>query len=279
MDHSIQISNIYINLAYILILAAPLMLTYTFLLARKNKIAAYIIAGATVLFQGFHTLEHIIQTNFWFSNKWSAPYMTPIAKSVASGLETVHRRTFELTTAPTLGMELLHFYGNLIFFVGILAIYLSKTFYHRRSLVKYPLVFEGIHLVEHTTLLFSVLMGASPWGASTLFSQLSGTQLSIHRIWWHFVMNVVAFILTVLALTMKKFPKFIPSITTITLTNLLPIIFSYSYGVANSGYYSITDIFSQQTLIAVFFNPLSITGYYFIYKVFSSKKESIKNRP
>jgi hypothetical protein len=78
---------------------------------------------------------------------------------------------------------------------------------------------------------------------------------------------------------MKKFPKFIPSITTITLTNLLPIIFSYFYGVANSGYYSITDIFSQQTLIAVFLNPLSITGYYFLYKVISSKKESIKNRP
>lgn len=271
MVHSNQISNLYIYLAYILVLLPIIMLTFIFLIEKKYKKSSYLIAGFTVLFQGFHTIEHLIQTIYWFNNKWSLPYMTPIAKSIAAGLETIHRRAIDITTAPTLGMELLHFYGNLIFFIGILGIYLSNTFIHRKNMIKYPLLFEGLHLLEHTTLLGSVLLGASPWGASTLFSQLTGSQLSTHRIWWHFIMNIVAFTLTVLALTIKKFPNYTVTFTTIILTNFIPIIFAYFYGKANAGYFSLENFYQKEVILPILINPLTITGYYVIYKILIKK--------
>jgi hypothetical protein len=266
MNHSSTLSSTYILISYLLIFLAPAMLLFHKLFAKKHKIAAYLLAAAVVGFQAFHTLEHLIQTAFWSQNMWSAPYMTPFAKSIGSGLETIHRKYFDITASPTLGMELLHFYGNLVFLIGILALYISPHFIARRNLIKYPLVFEGVHLLEHTTLLISVIMGAAPWGASTLFSSLTGSQLSIHRIWWHLIMNFTAFLLTVLALTLKKLPALSTVLFTVITTNLTPIIVAYIYGAANSGYYSIDSLVSSKVILSLFINPIFFTGVYLIYK-------------
>jgi len=274
MNHSNTLSSVYILISYLLIFLAPAMLLFHVLFAKKHKMAAYILAGAVVGFQAFHTLEHIIQTVFWSRNMWSAPYMTPFAKSIASGLETIHRKYFDITSAPTLGMELLHFYGNLVFLIGILALYISPHFIARRKLIMYPLIFEGVHLLEHTTLLISVILGASPWGASTLFASLTGSQLSIHRIWWHLIMNFTAFLLTVLALTIKRLPALTTVITTVITTNLIPIIVAFNYGAANSGYYSIDSLASSKVILSLIINPIFFTGVYLIYKNIISNKIS-----
>ena len=279
MNHSSTLSSTYILISYLLIFLAPAMLLFHQLFAKKHKLGAYILAAAVVGFQAFHTLEHLIQTVFWSNNKWSAPYMTPFAKSIASGLETIHRKYLDITASPTLGMELLHFYGNLVFLIGILALYISPHFIARRNLIKYPLVFEGVHLLEHTTLLFSVMMGAAPWGASTLFSSLTGSQLSIHRIWWHLIMNFTAFLLTVLALTLKKLPALSTVIFTVVTTNIIPIIVAYIYGVANSGYYSIDSLANSKVILSLFINPIFFTGVYLIYKnKFSNINNSALNK-
>lgn len=266
MNHSTTLSSTYITISYILIFTAPAMLLFHKLFAKKHKIAAYILASAVVGFQAFHTLEHLIQTVFWSKNMWSAPYMTPFAKSIGSGLETIHRKYFDITTSPTLGMELLHFYGNLVFLIGILALYISPHFIARRDLIKYPLVFEGVHLLEHTTLLISVILGAAPWGASTLFSSLTGSQLSIHRIWWHLIANFTAFLLTILALTIKKLPALSTIIINVLTTNIIPIIVAYIYGAANSGYYSIDSLASSKVALSLLINPIFFTGVYLLYK-------------
>ena len=265
MNHSTTLSSTYITIGYILIFTAPAMLLFYKLFSKKYKIAAILLAALVVLFQAFHTLEHFIQTVYWSKNMWSAPYMTPFAKSIASGLETIHRKHFDITPSPTLGMELLHFYGNLIFLIGILAIYLSPYFLARRNLIKYPLIFEGVHLLEHTTLLISVILGAAPWGASTLFSSLTGSQLSIHRIWWHLIMNFTAFLLTILALTLKKLPALSTIMITVFTTNIIPIIVAYNYGAANSGYYSIDSLVSSKVILSLIINPIFFTGFYLIY--------------
>jgi hypothetical protein len=149
---------------------------------------------------------------------------------------------------------------------GILALYLSPHFLARRNLIKYPLVFEGVHLLEHTTLLISVILGAAPWGASTLFSSLTGSQLSIHRIWWHLIMNFTAFLLTILALTLKKLPALSTILITVLTTNIIPIIVAYNYGAANSGYYSIDSLVSSKVFLSLIINPIFFTGLYLIYK-------------
>lgn len=266
MNHSSDLSTNYILISYLLIFTPPTILLINKLFAKKNKKAAYLLAATTIGFQAFHTLEHIIQTVFWSKNMWSAPYMTPFAKSIASGLETIHRKYIDITPSPTLGMELLHFYGNLVFLTGILALYISPHFIARRNLIKYPLIFEGIHLLEHTTLLFSVILGAAPWGASTLFSSLTGSQLSIHRIWWHLIMNFIPFMLTILALTLNKLPALRTILFTVITTNITPITVAYFYGAANSGYYSIDTLVNSKIILSQLINPVFLTGIYLIYK-------------
>jgi len=118
--------------------------------------------------------------------------MSPLAKQAAAGLESIAANTFGFRDFPTLGMELLHLVGNTLFLLGVLALLIGTPFSNRRGAATIAFVFEGTHLLEHIILTSSVLNGSPAWGSSTLFANISGAQLSTHRIWWHFVMNIAA---------------------------------------------------------------------------------------
>ena len=99
------------------------------------------------------------------------------------------------------GAELLHLVGNGIYLTGVVAMFIIA----RRSKLKDPVFsgnvfFQGFHFVEHCTLTLTLLVNGKAWGFSTLFGQLSGSELSTYRVWWHFSINAIATILGVLAL-------------------------------------------------------------------------------
>ena len=89
-------------------------------------------------------------------------------------------------------------------------------------------------------------------------------------------MNFTAFLLTVLALTLKKLPALSTVIFTVVTTNIIPIIVAYIYGVANSGYYSIDSLANSKVILSLFINPIFFTGVYLIYK---NKFSNINNSP
>src|ERR1700759_1420228 len=56
-----------------------------------------------------HLQEHVAQAGYWVFHPESQPWMTPWGTALANGFGLVD------PSKPTLGMEILHFVGNLIF--------------------------------------------------------------------------------------------------------------------------------------------------------------------
>ncbi|MDN3027112.1 DUF6008 family protein [Streptomyces sp. S.PB5] len=150
--------------------------------------AAVIILG--ILGQLGHIQEHVAQTGYWVANPEAQPWMTPWGTGLANGFGQID------TSKPSLGMEILHFTGNLIFLAGIVGVMLIT----RRALgtrarryARMGVWMQGIHGIEHAVLTLSVALGASrAIGLSTWFGLLEpGPGLWTYRIWWHMLANLV----------------------------------------------------------------------------------------
>lgn len=138
-----------------------------------------------------HMLEHVAQAGYWIMNPYEPAWMTPWGTGLANGFGVVD------PTKPSLGMEILHFVGNMLFLAGIVGVMLlTQRLTYRSTARKCATMgvwMQGIHGVEHLVLMLSVWLGApTAIGLSTWFGLIDpGVALSTHRIWWHFLANVL----------------------------------------------------------------------------------------
>jgi hypothetical protein len=143
-----------------------------------------------ILGQLGHFQEHVAQAGYWVGNPNAPPWMTPWGTGIADGFGQVD------PSKPSLGMEILHFTGNLLFLAGIVGVMLIT---HRalkskaRKWARMGVWMQGIHGLEHLVLMLTVWLGApQAIGMSTWFGLLEpGPGLWTYRIWWHFIANVI----------------------------------------------------------------------------------------
>jgi Family of unknown function (DUF6008) len=152
-----------------------------------------------VLGQIGHLQEHVAQAGYWVLHPEAAAWMTPWGMGLSMGFQTVDM------SRPTLGMEILHFIGNLIFLAGMAAIMVITTRARAtkaRRWAKMGVWMQGIHGLEHLSLMLSVWLGAKhAIGLSTWFGLLDpGPGATTYRIWWHFIANVIGSVIFAIAL-------------------------------------------------------------------------------
>lgn len=152
--------------------------------------AAAVEIALGVLGQLGHVQEHVAQAGYWVGHPNDPGWMTPWGTALANGFGQVDRGK------PSLGMEILHFTGNLLFLAGLVGVMLITHHAVRsraRRWARMGVWMQGIHGVEHLVLMASVWLGAPrAIGLSTWFGLLEpGPGLWTYRVWWHFVANVV----------------------------------------------------------------------------------------
>lgn len=153
-----------------------------------------------VLGQIGHMLEHVAQAGYWIMRPYDPAWMTPWGTGMANGFGIVD------PSKPSLGMEILHFTGNMLFLAGIVGVLqLTRRVTYRstaRTWARMGVWMQGIHGVEHLVLMLSVGLGApTAIGLSTWFGLIEpGVALSTYRVWWHFLANVLGSAIFALAL-------------------------------------------------------------------------------
>ncbi|MFM7089134.1 MAG: DUF6008 family protein [Candidatus Paceibacterota bacterium] len=175
-----------------------------------------ILAFALTIIQGVHSYEHLLQAVKWLDQPYQPGYMSYPAQLIATGYGSLADKLGY--TGTGLGMELLHLVGNILFLIGAISIYITR----KNQISLALLYFESIHVIEHITLTLTTATGRPAWGASTLFAKLSGAELTSFRVSWHLVMNLLGFVLAVLALSKPKInlKKTTLTISTLILTSL-----------------------------------------------------------
>ncbi|WP_123812993.1 DUF6008 family protein [Myceligenerans xiligouense] len=165
--------------------------------SHRRRVETWMLRTATgivllgVIGQIGHMLEHVAQAGYWIMNPYAPAWMTPWGTGLANGFGVVD------PTKPSLGMEILHFVGNMLFLAGIVGVMqLTRRVTYRSTARKCATMgvwMQGIHGVEHLVLMLSVWLGApTAIGLSTWFGLIDpGVALSTHRIWWHFLANVL----------------------------------------------------------------------------------------
>ena len=160
--------------------------------SRRQSALSKVVVGA-VGFQVFHFLEHGLQLGYWFFNTKQKPWLTPWAQTGVDGLAFWCQIWPGSGRAGQRGAELLHLVGNTIFFVGVLALFvLARETRTRNRSIQGVVLFQGLHFLEHILLTATVFVTGTAWGASTMFGRWSGSELSSHRVWWHFTVNAIA---------------------------------------------------------------------------------------
>ncbi|HEX5403031.1 MAG TPA: DUF6008 family protein [Pseudonocardiaceae bacterium] len=159
--------------------------------------SAVIVLG--VLGQIGHLQEHVAQAGYGVLHPEAPAWMTPWGTALAAGFEVVD------PSRPTLGMEILHFVGNLIFLSGLVALMVITSRARAtkaRWWAKMGVWMQGIHGLEHLSLMLSVWLGAKQAiGLSTWFGLLEpGPGATTYRVWWHFIANVIGSIIFAIAL-------------------------------------------------------------------------------
>jgi len=160
--------------------------------SRRQSALSKVVVGA-VGFQVFHFLEHGLQLGYWFFNTKQKPWLTPWAQTGVDGLAFWCQIWPGSGRAGQRGAELLHLVGNTIFLVGVLALFmLARETRTRNRSIQGAVLFQGLHFLEHILLTATVFVTGTSWGASTMFGRWSGSELSSHRVWWHFTVNAIA---------------------------------------------------------------------------------------
>ncbi len=162
--------------------------------------ATVVVIVVGVVGQIGHLTEHVAQVGYWLGHPNAPAWMTPWGTGLALGFGHL-----AATTKPTLGMEILHFIGNLIFLAGMAAVMVITSRNRRtrtRKWAKMGVWMQGIHGLEHLSLMLSVWLGAKQAiGLSTWFGLLApGPGLTTYRVWWHFIANVIGSIIFAITL-------------------------------------------------------------------------------
>jgi hypothetical protein len=160
---------------------------------------SYGVIGLGVLGQLGHVQEHFAQVGYWAIHPQAQPWMTPWGTALADGLGVVD------PMKPQLGMEILHFVGNLIFLAGIVGVaQVTRHAYgtKARRWGRMGVWMQGLHGVEHLVLMASVWLGAPrAIGLSTWVGLMPpGPGLWTYRVWWHLIANVVGTVIFAIAL-------------------------------------------------------------------------------
>lgn len=152
---------------------------------RTRELLKYLAIGA-LAFQMVHLIEHVAQLGYWIAHPLEAPWLTPWAIEGRDALAADGNLA--------LGNELLHLVGNLVFLGGLLAL----VFYCRRreleasSPLRLAMVIQGIHVAEHLVLTVTTAVWGKAAGLSTFFGLVSGPVMTSYRVWFHFLINIVA---------------------------------------------------------------------------------------
>ena len=151
------------------------------------SVLRYVAVGALV-FQGAHLIEHVAQLAYWSAHPTQSPWLTPWA---AEG-----RDLLAVGGEIAVGNELLHMLGNLIFFAGLMAL-VGLCRRAGRTVDEIPhlrtaVLIQGLHVVEHVALTTTSVINGRAIGASTFFGLLDGPLMTSTRIWFHFLLNLVA---------------------------------------------------------------------------------------
>jgi hypothetical protein len=168
----------------------------TLMVADRHGRGRQVYRGATVVVligivgQLGHLQEHVAQVGYWVQHPNSKPWMTPWGDGLARGFGAVD------TSHPALGMEILHFVGNMVFLagmVGVLVVTCRAPQVKARKWGRMGVWMQGLHGLEHLSLMLSVWLGAPrAIGVSTFFGVMApGPGLWTYRIWWHFLANVL----------------------------------------------------------------------------------------
>jgi len=179
---------------------AVLAFGFTLKGSRRQAALSKVVIGA-VGFQVFHFLEHGLQLGYWIINPKEKPWLTPWAQTGVDGLAFWCQIWPGEGRAGQRGAELLHLVGNSVFLAGVIALFMlarERNVLHRS--VPSAVLFQGLHFVEHVILTVTVFATGTGWGASTMFGRWSGSELSSHRVWWHFTVNGIATAVAVIAL-------------------------------------------------------------------------------
>lgn len=155
---------------------------------RVDRVTVFLmyLAVSALVFQAVHLVEHVAQLGYWMARPLEAPWLTPWAVEGRDALAVAGNLV--------LGNEILHLVGNLIFLGGLVALFL----YCRRRALGMPsalhvaFVIQGIHVAEHVALTTTTALWGKAIGISTFLGLVNGPVMTSYRVWFHFLINLVA---------------------------------------------------------------------------------------
>ncbi len=153
---------------------------------RKRRSVVGVIAAAGLGFQLVHALDHVAQAVAWIVAPDNPPFLTPWA--------VVGQDVLAVGGDATLGNELLHLSGTLVFLAGLLALgWLTKPARSWSRSLWFALIFQSVHVVEHVALTVTAAWMGTAIGLTSLFGTLgAGPDLWALRVIAHFMLNGVA---------------------------------------------------------------------------------------
>ncbi len=151
------------------------------------------IAAGGLVFQVIHVLEHLLQFGFWAARPEERPWLSSWAGGTADAL-AYFCGLVDALDQPSVGVEMLHLTGNLVFLGALAAWQMHSRLSRRpsiRSLDRAELV-QRIHVLEHVVLVTTLLTLGRPDGLSTAFGLVEGQTLVALRVCFHFGINALA---------------------------------------------------------------------------------------
>ena len=158
-------------------------------MARSRRLVFAAAAGG-LTFQVVHVVEHAAQLGYWFADRGGSPWLTPWAAGAADGIGWWCALAAPSISSRSLGVEMLHLVGNLIFLAGLLAA--GRVGVARPVALAWARRVQVFHVAEHVLLTSTFALTGSAWGLSSGFGLLHGSTLTATRVWFHFTINALA---------------------------------------------------------------------------------------
>lgn len=151
------------------------------------------VAAGGLTFQVIHVLEHGLQLGFWFAKPGASPWLSSWASGTADGLLYFCSLVPSADTPTSLGVEMLHLTGNVVFLGALTAWQVAMRSQDRviPSLNRAEVV-QVFHVAEHVLLVGTLLAFGKANGLSTMFGLVEGSALVASRVWFHFGINAIA---------------------------------------------------------------------------------------